>query len=312
MAEPGPSLSVVVPTRDRPNLLGPCIASIVAALAPGDELLVVDSASTDPAAALAATAAAGDTGRRLRCDRPGASHARNVGWRASANEVVAFVDDDVRVDSTWADGLRRCLADHPETAFVTGRIGVPPDQAGVDRPVAVKDDPDPAVIDRTTTGTLGHSANLAVRRDALEAVGGFDELLGAGARFRAAEDYDLFDRLLAAGLTGRYEPAAAAWHDQWRGRGDLVRLDWAYGVGTGARLAKLVRTDPARAGTVARAALWTGGLRLLPGLVRARYELGIATVVARSAGTCAGFVSARARSLRGGVLQGGSSTGLGE
>ena len=302
-------ISVVVPTRDRPDHLGLCLAALAASLGPEDELLVVDSASADPTLARVAD---GVRCRWLRCDRPGASHARNTGWRAATNDVVAFVDDDVRVAPGWADGVRRSLAAHPEAAFLTGRIGVPPEQAGVERPVAVKDDPEPAVIDRDSTGTLGHSANLAVRRPALEAVAGFDELLGAGARFRAAEDNDLFDRLLAAGFTGRYEPAAEAWHDQWRGRPDLVRLDWAYGVGTGARLAKLVRSDRRRAGVVARGALWDGGLRLLPGLVRARYELGVVMVLARAGGTVAGFVPARARRLRDGVLGRGPGGSSGE
>ena len=50
----------------------------------------------------------------------------------------------------------------------------------------------------------------------------------------------MFDRLFLAGSVGRYEPAALAWHDQWRERGDVFALEWRYGTGSGARLAKLV------------------------------------------------------------------------
>ena len=286
MAEP--RLSVVVPTRDRPDRLASCLAALRASLSSGDELVVVDSFSSDPRVGEVASSA----DRWLRAAAPGASLARNVGWRTAVHDVVAFVDDDVTVSPGWADGMRGALAAHPDAAFVTGRIDVPPHQAGTERPVAVKTDADPAVIDAASEGTLGHSANLAVRRAALDAIGGFDELLGAGARLRAAEDNDLFDRLLAAGMSGWYEPAALAWHDQWRTRGQLVRLDWAYGVGTGARLAKLRRADPGRARRIAVDALWHNGVQVVPGQVRDRYELGVVMTLGRLAGTVAGFARA--------------------
>src|SRR5690606_1444008 len=158
----------------------------------------------------------------------------NAGWRATTADVVLFVDDDVVVDAGWADAFAAAFASHPEVAFVTGRIDVPAHQAGTDRPVAIKDDDQPARLPAGTSGTIGHSASLGVRRPVLEALGGFDEALGAGARFCSAPEVDLFDRLFAAGHVGRYEPAARAWHDQWRGRGDKVHLDWRYGVGSGA------------------------------------------------------------------------------
>lgn len=261
-------------------MLAGCITSLRASLAPGDELVVVDSASDPPLAAP-------DGARLVRCEEPGASRARNTGWRSARHGLVAFVDDDVRVAPDWADAVRRAF-DDPGVAFLTGRLAVP-GQAPVERPVSVKDDPVPAPIEPDTEGTLGHSANMAARRTVLAAVGGFDEALGAGGRFRAAEDNDLFDRLLAAGYRGRYEPAARAVHEQWRSRRQLLRLDWAYGIGTGARLRKLWVSDRARAATVARAWLWDYGLRRVPHALRHAYEFELAVVAARSLGTVAGI-----------------------
>lgn len=281
-------VAVVLPTRDRPAMLRRSLDSLTVALAPGDELVVVDSASTDPAVALTAAEAGA---RVLRCDRPGVDRARNAGWRATSADVVLFVDDDVVVDAGWADAMAAAF-DDPAVAFVTGRIGVPDHQAGTDRPVAVKDDEGPAVLDATTEGTIGHSASLGVRRSALERLGGFDESLGAGARFCSAPEVDLFDRLFAAGLGGRYEPTARAWHDQWRGRTDKVRLDWRYGVGSGARIVKLLRTDRRRAAGLTRDLLWDRGLRAAAVDLRNRYELGALTKLARVAGTLAGVAAA--------------------
>jgi hypothetical protein len=101
---------------------------------------------------------------------------------------------------------------------------------------------------------------MATRREVLEAVGGVDEALGAGGHFRAAPEVDLFDRILATGWLGRYEPSALAFHEQWREMDAIVQLDFGYGIGNGARLAKLARSDRRRARLVARNSLWDWGL----------------------------------------------------
>jgi len=147
---------------------------------------------------------------------------------------------------------------------VTGRIEKPADPGVRNaswRDVAIKRDPDPQVFSRRSVVNLGHGASMAVRRAALEQVRGFDEALGAGGHFRAAPEVDLFDRLLAAGWVGRYEPASVAYHEQWRDMNAIQALDYGYGVGNGARLAKLVRSDRPRAALVAKVALWDDGLR---------------------------------------------------
>jgi len=291
------ALSIVVPTRDRPELLNGCLRSLRSGLRDSDELIVVDSASIDPKVA---DTARENGARVIRCDRPGVGVARNAGWRAATNDAVVFVDDDVRVAEGWADAWRDVIAGHPDAAFFTGRIGVPPEQVGVRRPVAIKDEEQPAVLDASTTGSLGHSANLAVHRWALDTIGGFDEQMGAGGRFSSSPEYDLFDRLFAAGWTGRYEPGPQAWHEQWRGRGELVRLDYSYGTGTGARLAKLVRTDAGRARVVAREHVWENGVRRLGRAVRNRNKTGILLTTSRLSGTIAGFSRAILVPVRGG------------
>ena len=292
-----PPLSVIVPTRDRPTHLDACLVALRAVLRDGDELLVVDSASRDPAVR---TVAERHGATVVRCDRPGVSLARNVGARAARHDVLAYVDDDVQGAAGWAEAVAATLAD-PTVAFCTGRVGVPPAQEGYQRPVAVNDAEAPAILDTSTTDALGSSANLGIRRDVLLSSGGFDESMGGGARFEAAEDLDLFDRLFAAGHTGRYEPTAAAYHDQWRDRKALLRLDWRYGLGAGARLAKLVRTDRRRARFVVREVLVGGDLRGLGHALRAREEFAVLTILVRLAGVVAGFAYGCTRAVRDGL-----------
>ena len=282
---PRPPLSVVVPTRDRPEMLSRCLKSVVAAIGPQDELIVVDSASKD---AKAIERTAEDFGARVvRSDLPGAGRARNAGWQVSGHEIVVFVDDDVWVDPGWADAMAERLADHSEVGFVTGRVQAPEGQQSYF--VAIKDDPEPQVFDRTSRGLVGHSASLAVRRPALEAIDGFDVWFGPGARFRGADDGDLFDRLFERGYLCAYEPSALGWHDQWREKAGLVRLSFHSGIGAGGRMAKLLRTDIRRLPVVAREYLQWCVLGALRG-IKDRNKLIVATSVALSGGMVAGFV----------------------
>jgi GT2 family glycosyltransferase len=281
-----PPLSVVVPSRDRPALLRPCLTHLRASLSRADQLIVADSASTDPAVEHIARDHGADC---VRLDRPGASRARNAGWRKARHDLIAFVDDDVRVEPGWATGLATAFAAHPLAAFVTGRIVLPPGTPWTDVPIAIKEDRYPAVLRASTRGVIGHGANFAVRRSALERIGGFDERLGAGGDFRAQEDNDLWDRLFAAGFEGRFEPVATAWHEQWRRRRALLPLNWCYGIGSGARVAKLLHTDRRRAAGAARVAFWDWGLAELPRwLPRHRYAAALALV--RVAGAAVGMV----------------------
>jgi glycosyltransferase involved in cell wall biosynthesis len=301
VSEAAPPISIVVPTRDRPEMLERCLATVMASRRPDDDVLVVDSASTDSASVRSVAEAVG--ARLVRCDRKGAAHARNTGWRAATHDLIAYTDDDVWLDEGWATAYAAASLAHPSVAFFTGRIEVPPHQVPVDRPVSLKEDAEPHTIDLATTGILGHGASVAVRREALERVGGFDEQLGAGARFPGAEEVDLFDRLLTAGMIGRYEPTALAWHDQWRDRNALVRLDYRYGVGDGARLAKLARTNRRRARSVAGAVVWDVGLREAWFALRHGWQYGALMRVANLAGVVVGAVQASAYGLDEGHLR---------
>jgi glycosyltransferase involved in cell wall biosynthesis len=277
---------VVVVTRDRPQMLDRALAAVRRSMAETDELIVVDSASVDADAVRAV--ALGHRARLLRSERPGETVARNIGWRAAAHDLIAYTDDDVWVDDEWAAQLAQCLDYHPDAGFVTGRVEIPPGQGTL--AVSIKDNLDPESFDRDSDGLIGHSASLAVRRALLAELDGFDELLGPGGRFHAASEIDLFDRSFARGHAGRYEPAALAWHDQWRRVRDYVRLQHRYGIGSGARLSKLARTDRPRMWLAVRADLWRWGLALVPRELARRDWFRALGTLTRVAGMVRGLV----------------------
>jgi glycosyltransferase involved in cell wall biosynthesis len=232
-----PDVSVVVCTRNRPELL----AGSLAALQPvrsHSEVVVVDSASSTNATALVAA----DAGIRVvRVEQPGLSRARNAGVMATSGEVVAFTDDDCLPRPGWVEGLAAAFA-NPSAGVVMGRL-VPEHARGA---VPADDPGDEAFMFHAGTDVdkLGAGANMAFRRSALAEVGGFDESLGAGSLLRAGEDHDAIWRVLRAGWSGRYEPAALVAHRDWRGRSDLIRMRYNYGLGAGALATKVVKVDP--------------------------------------------------------------------
>lgn len=287
MTDAPPPLSVVVPTRDRPDMLRRCLESIRKSLGPDDELLVIDSASR---VASARETAEEYGARYLADDVPGAGRARNLGWRAAENEIVAFVDDDIIVAPDWTDAVRRAFVGRPDLGFVTGRVTPPEDQLGTEHPIAVVDAPGALDHQPRTARHEGISGNMAARREVLIPLGGFDELLGPGAHFKGGgDDFDLFDRMIAAGAPGRYEPSIRAYHDQWRSKKERLKVDYGYAVGSGARLAKLLRSDRAHARALAKELFWRWGFKDLGFAIRKRYEYAALAAVLRLLGFVRGL-----------------------
>lgn len=98
-----PPISVVVPSRNRIEMLSICLAALRADLDVDDEIVVADSASHDAAAVARVALRYG--AKLVRSEWAGASRARNAGWERARHELVGFVDDDVIVRPGWADAI---------------------------------------------------------------------------------------------------------------------------------------------------------------------------------------------------------------
>lgn len=286
-------LTVVIPTRDRAQWLACCLESLAAerarppaAAAVIREVIVVDSASRSRDVEPVARSYGA---RYVREDVPGASRARNRGWREARTDLVVFLDDDLLVRPGWSH-LLALAASATGAAFVAGRVALP-DGAHDPTGFALIDHGPATRLDATTRGVIGGTANLLVARRALAAVGGFDERLGPGRWLSAGEDLDLLDRLVEAGLIGWYEPDAVVECEQWREGSARSKLAWAYGKGMGARFAAMSRRTPRRA-----LRRWNELLRLggLVTLVRRRSAVPAAS--GSGAGPGAGRVAGRVAS----------------
>ena len=286
MTEVRAPLSVVIPTRERPTWLRSCLDALLPLLQDTDEVVVVDSASPTSATADIARAAGV---RLVTADRPGASLARNLGWHAASHDLVGFIDDDVTPLEGWPEAVVGALS-RPGIRWTTGWIGVAPHQLHLPEPNPVMLSVEPRVLDRESPGALGASANCGFHRSVLCDTGGFSERFGPGTWVAAAEDQELFDRLVQAGVTGYYEPAARVFHDQWRTRRQALRLHWNYGKGMGARLARLWRSDRRVARRVTREALVGDVFMSMCRALRAGYQTGAVFAGLRLLGMATTFV----------------------
>jgi GT2 family glycosyltransferase len=184
-------LSIIVPVYDGAATLDRCLAALRREMAPGDELLVVDDASTDDSGAIAA--AAGAEVVRLSVNR-GQAAGRNVGARKAQGEVLFFVDADVVVHPGAVARVRALLAGRPEIAAVFGSYDDAPPAPGI--VAAYRNLLHHWVHQRGSAEAFSFWAGCgAVRRDVFDAVGGFDERPWR----RAIEDIELGYRLRAAG-----------------------------------------------------------------------------------------------------------------
>ena len=275
-----PRISVVVPTIvARTEDLEHLLAGFEQVRYPDVEFILVDNRRAIPTPDPLPGLLIGRSGIRVvRAERPGISAARNAGVAAATGDIVAFTDDDVRVDPQWLHAIGRRFAGDPAIEAVTGLI-LPaeletPAQVWFERyyggfsgertfaPLTLQaertgarslrgsriavTDADGQLV-RTFAvygaGAYGAGANMAFRRDALQRLGGFDLALGTGTPARGGEDLAALISVLWNGGKVGYEPASVVHHRHRREVSELEHQLGGNGVGFTAMLTSLVSHD---------------------------------------------------------------------
>jgi GT2 family glycosyltransferase len=240
-------VTVCIPTI-RPDTVGDAIASIRGQSYPHWNLVVVGQ-GREELIRPAVEAARGDDGRvsYVHLDRMGLSIARNRVLDGPIGDIVAFTDDDCEAPVDWLSELVRACHRHPDAGLIFGSLIAPTPEQGTSRFRVCPDHHaaelfyDPIASGRQAPpgwGAVG--ANIAVRRDVAARLGGFDENLGAGSHFAAAEETDYMLRAELLGVCMYSTPEVVVNHTfgyryGWKA---VYRHRRGYARGNGALAAK--------------------------------------------------------------------------
>jgi glycosyltransferase involved in cell wall biosynthesis len=266
MMPPGARISAVISTRNRANAIQEAVRGILQNDHPDFEVIVVDQSADGLTEAALSPLMTDPRLRYLRSVTAGRSAGLNAGIREARGALVATTDDDCRVPADWLRQIEAAFAVDGRVGIVFGNVLPAPQDCAEGRiPSYIRQRPFLARSIRDKNQVEGLGACMAVRRDVWQSLGGFDEMLGAGARFPAGEDGDLALRALLAGYWIHETPAVWLTHYGLRQWDQMPALIDSYWRGTGAMMAKPVKT---------------GHWQMLPLLLRlaARWAVGTSAV----------------------------------
>jgi glycosyltransferase involved in cell wall biosynthesis len=202
-----PFVSVVMPTRNRADMLKRAIAALEAQDYPNFEIIVVDNGSTDETPQVIADA---PRARALVNPIPGVSLSRQKGIEAAKGSIIAMCDDDTVPKPDWLRHLVEKLVSDDKIALVGGltinhgfqgvRVNKGRGKIGRNGTITLLEDP--------TDSDYFASMNTAFRRDVFLMIGGYDPFYRTGG----FEEPDLAMRMKAIGYTIAYVPEAVLDH----------------------------------------------------------------------------------------------------
>ncbi len=227
-------------TRDRPDQLRRALVSLSNQTRSPSSILVVDNASSEETT----RKLVGDefpNARYVHEPRPGLDFARNRALDEATEEIVAFLDDDAVADTGWVAAIEAVFDESPHIVICTGKVGPlsletegqrlfeanggfarGDERIRLPRDARKRRNGLPGPLIAWSIG-VGSGCSMAVRRNAVIALGGFDEALDMGPDLPGGGDLDILWRTLDAGHEVVYEPSVQALHEHRRETEGAIR-----------------------------------------------------------------------------------------
>jgi peptidoglycan/LPS O-acetylase OafA/YrhL/glycosyltransferase involved in cell wall biosynthesis len=236
-------ISAVICTRNRPDLIGSAVQSVLANTYPDFDVLVVDQSDDDrTGATIRGLQQTHSNVRYLHTNKAGLSRAYNIGIRETTGEVLAFTDDDCVAPVDWLESIARAFQTDHHVDMLYGQVLLPAALVGHSGEVPTLEIDRPEQLNRRNGFRIyGMGANYAVRRSLFERIGAFDEALGGGGPLKSSQDFDFQYRAYLAGATVALCPEVKVDHYGLRTREQWPATQRAYGFGDGAFYFKHVR-----------------------------------------------------------------------
>jgi glycosyltransferase involved in cell wall biosynthesis len=236
-----PTVSVIIPTYNRPDLIRACLAGLERLTFPQSqfEVIVVDDGSPEPIEGVIADFAARLNVRHIRQDRAGPGAARNTGVAQARGRYAAFIDDDCVPAADWLNMLVETLERDP-SSMAGGRVT----NILVSNRYADASDRISAFVYDYYQGPAQEpfftTNNLAVAVDRFRELGGFTTSIPSAT----AEDKEFCDRWRGKGWPLVPVPGAVVNHAHNLTLYGFLRQHFNYGRGILAfRLIRRARVD---------------------------------------------------------------------
>lgn len=197
-----PMISVVICTHNDGGTIRETIEGILDQTYPNFELILVNDGSNDETVEIASEY----TLRLITVPQGGLSRARNIGLKAAKGEIIAYIDGDAYPDPNWLEYLAH-------TFITTDHVGVggpniaPHSDGWIARCVDYSPGGPNHVLFSDQVAEHIPGCNMAFRKEALEAIQGFDEQF-----WIAGDDVDICWKLQRSGGTLGFHPGAIVWH----------------------------------------------------------------------------------------------------
>jgi mycofactocin glycosyltransferase len=235
------AVSVVVPVLNGAKTIGALLDALAqqSGAPPDAEIIIVDNGSTDGTTEVVQRHSVTLLHEAIR----GPAAARNCGLRHARGAVIAHLDADTLPSRRWLAEIVTPFED-PQVVIVAGRTVCYPQDTAAGRYVAASGLYETERAINREPFPFAPSLNMAVRRSAALAVGGW------AADMMTGEDVDFSHRVLRA-FPSRiaYQPKAVLFHNTRASAEDLRRQAWTYGEGAAdiyLRYPEVVRWDLAK------------------------------------------------------------------
>lgn len=234
-----PPVTVLVCTRNRGDSIVNTVQTVLLNDYPDFELRIVDQSEDDLTESSLRPFIGDPRMRYLRTATKGLSVARNLAISTTQSEFIATTDDDCETPKNWLKELVAAFALDNRIGIVFGNtLSGPHDHNTGFVSSYVRHEPFLARNIFEKHRVEGISGCMGLRRSLWQRLGGFDEMLGAGALFKSAEEIDLTIRALIAGYYVYETPNVSVIHHGFRTWEQSRSIIQGYLYGIGAMFAK--------------------------------------------------------------------------
>jgi glycosyltransferase involved in cell wall biosynthesis len=236
------AISAAICTRNRPDDLLRAVRSVLDSDDGVDiELIVVDQSDDDSTRDALRQFDGDGRLRYVRSSGRGVGLSRNEAAAAARGPIIAYTDDDCEVPPRWLRDVRDAFADPRVGIVFSSVIAAPFDYTAGTTPATGYARTQVFRSNLAYSRTSGMGAGLSIRRGCLDAVSGFDRMLGPGSPLYSGEDLDIGIRALLRGWSVMEAPSIGVVHHGFRDLDayrHLLARDWA---AAGAVQAKFVK-----------------------------------------------------------------------